>query len=285
MKEYFNYQVKKEMTVQSLVTIEMLDISPDFFYPEETHEFYELAYIDSGTILCTKNEDTIELHQGDFLLIPPLQAHTYSTACDQTATLFIICFRSRSEYLSILNQKITLNQDAKQIVSQIILEAKNAFVFPFEKKLKPLSNPSIGAQQMVANELEKLLIHLVRTRVSEDRDIVFVMSSIELEHSLSNDIYSLLKAHLYDDITLEEISQQTFYSKTFINGIFKKSIGLPIMKYYSMMKIHEAKKLLRQDMTIAAVAAKLGFESPTYFTKVFKKYAHMTPTEYKKSVM
>ena len=285
MKEYYNYQVKKEVTVQSLVTIEMLDISPDFFYPEETHEFYELAYIDSGTIHCTRNDETTELHQGDFLLIPPLQAHTYSTSCNQTATLFIICFRSRSEYLSILDQKITLNQDAKHIVSQIVLEAKNAFVFPFEKKLKLLPKPTIGAQQMVANELEKLLIHLIRTRISENRDIVFVMSSMELEHSLSNDIYNLLKAHLYDDITLEEISQQTYYSKTFINGIFKKSIGLPIMKYYTMMKIHEAKKLLRQDMTIAAVAAQLSFESPTYFTKVFKKYVHMTPTEYKKSVM
>ncbi|MBR3978308.1 MAG: helix-turn-helix transcriptional regulator [Oscillospiraceae bacterium] len=285
MREYHSYQVKKEVTVQSLVTIEMLDISSGFSYPEETHEFYELAYVDSGTILCNRNEEITELQQGDFLLIPPLQPHAYSTASNQTATLFVICFCGRSEYLSILDEKITLNQDAKHIVSQIIVEAKNAFVFPFEKKLKLLSKPTIGAQQMVCNELEKLLIHLIRARVSKNREIVFMMSSMELEHSLSNDIYNLLKAHLYDNITLEEISQQTYYSKTFLNGIFKKSIGLPIMKYYTMMKIHEAKRLLRGNMTVADVAAQLSFESSTYFTKVFKKYVHMTPTEYKKTLM
>ena len=285
MKKYFSYQIKKEVTVQNLITVETLDISPDFSYPEEIHEFYELAYIDSGIIVCKADCGTTTLQQGDFLLIPPLRQHAYSAACDQSATIFIICFRSRSEYLSILDQKIPLDKDTKRIISEIIREAKNAFVFPFEKKLKLLPKPMIGAQQMVENGLEKLLIHLSRARISEDRDIVFVMNSIELEHSLSNDIIKLLKSHIYDEITLEQVSQQTFYSKTFLNGIFKKNTGMPIMKYYTMLKIQEAKKLLRKNMPVAIVAVQLNFESPTYFTKVFKKYAHMTPTAYKKSIL
>lgn len=138
---------------------------------------------------------------------------------------------------------------------------------------------------MVENNLEKLLIHLIRARISENSDIVFVMNSIELEHSLSNEIIKLLTSHIYDDITLEDISKQTFYSKTFLNNIFKKNTGLSIMKYYTMLKIQEAKKLLRKNLSISAVASQLNFESTTYFIKVFKKYAHMTPTAYKKSIL
>ena len=69
-----------------------------------------------------------------------------------------------------------------------------------------------------------------------------------------------------------------------MNSVFKKSTGLPIMKYYTMLKVQEAKKLLRKNMSISSVAAQLNFDSATYFTKVFKKYAKMTPTAYKKTV-
>jgi len=148
-----------------------------------------------------------------------------------------------------------------------------------------LDAPVFGAQQMVESSIEKLLIYLVRRQILKNEDIVFVMNSEELENSLSNDIIKLLKSRVYSNISLDEISQQTFYSKTFLNGIFKKSTGMTIMKYYNMLKIQEAKKLLRDSIPVAAIANQLNFESATYFTKVFKKYTQMTPTEYKKTVL
>lgn len=285
MKKYFSYQVKKEVIVQNLITIETLSVPAGFFNPEETHNFYEFAYIDAGAILCHTCDDTVTLEQGDFFLVPPGQAHAYQVPADRTAVLFVVCFRSHSEYLSVLDHKLSLDYDAKRIISEIIREAKNAFVFPFDKKLEPLTTAVFGAQQMVESSIEKLLIYLIRGQIQKNTDIVFVMNSEELEHSLSNDIIKLLKNRVCSDVTLDEISRQTFYSKTFLNGIFKKSTGMSIMKYYNMLKVQEAKKLLRKNLPIAAIANQLNFESATYFTKVFKKYTQMTPSAYKKTVL
>ena len=121
--------------------------------------------------------------------------------------------------------------------------------------------------------------------LSTGSDIVFVMNSIELEHSLCSEITDFLKEHIYDGITLDQICESTFYSKTFLNTIFKKSAGMPIMKYYNYLKIQEAKRMIRKGDLIAAVGAKLNFESATYFTKVFKRYTNMTPSEYKKTLL
>ena len=44
MKKYLNYQVTKDVVIKDLVTIETLEISLGFSYPEETHDFYEYAY-------------------------------------------------------------------------------------------------------------------------------------------------------------------------------------------------------------------------------------------------
>ena len=285
MKKYFNHHVKKAIVVQSLITIESLELSSTFSYPKEVHEFYEFAYIDDGNLSCKLGDETIELSQGDFLLMPPKKPHFYFAASGRSATIFIVCFRCNSELLTIFDKKIPLRKKEKMLISEILKEAKNAFSFPFDHKLKQLSAPLFGAQQLVENHIERLLIQLIRNETNENENIKFVMNSVELENNLVNDIITLLKNNLYGRTTLEAISQQTYYSKTFLNGIFKKNIGYSIMQYYTILKIQEAKRLLRENVSPTAISNQLHFESPTYFTKVFKKHTNMTPSAYRKTIL
>ena len=148
-----------------------------------------------------------------------------------------------------------------------------------------LDSPLFGAQQLVENNLEKLFIHLVRSETQKNEHIRFVMNSTELKNNLVYDIISLLKENIYGRITLDDICQQTFYSKTFLNEIFKKTIHSSIMQYYTQLKVSEAKKLLRENVSPSAISNLLCFESATYFTKVFKKHVGMTPSAYKRSIL
>ena len=285
MKRYFSHQVNKAIVVQNLITIESLDATKDFTYPEEEHTFHEFVYVDRGNIHCRLEERDIALTQGDFLLISPHKRHFYYNTENFSAALFIVCFRCSSEILSILEQKIALPKELKLLLADIVQESKNAFQFPFNRKLKPLSNPLYASQQLVENNIEKLLIHLVRNETNQNESIKFVMDSVEKEHNLVDDILTLLNTHLYSRITLEYISQQTYYSKAYLNNIFNKHLGTSIMHYYNALKIKEAKKLLRDEQSSASIAFQLGFESPTYFTKVFKKQTGMTPSAYKKQIL
>jgi AraC-like DNA-binding protein len=283
MKKYFNHRIKKAVEVQSLITIEALELSPAFSYPKEIHEFYEFAYVERGNLSCTLGEKTVELSGGDFLLIPPAQTHSYSVDATHTASIFIVCFRCSSELLKIFDRKIALRREERGLIAEIVKEAKNAFSFPFKRKLRQLESPLFGAQQLVENNIERLLIALVRNETVKNENIKLVRSSEELERNLVQDVLALLESGVYGKITLEDISRQTYYSKTFLNGIFKKHMCYTIMQYYSLLKVKEAKKLLRENRSPSVVSHQLHFESPTYFTKVFKKYAGLTPTAYKKT--
>ena len=108
MKKYFSYQISKVITVKNLITIEYLDISSSFSYPEETHDFYEFTYVDSGKISCVIDGEEMLLSQGDFLLIPPQKKHCYYAAKGTPAAIFIVCFRSNSEILAVFDKKISL---------------------------------------------------------------------------------------------------------------------------------------------------------------------------------
>ena len=285
MKKYFNHQTKKALRVQNLITIESLDVSKGFSYPEEIHDFFEFVYVDSGNIICYFEDTPIELNQGDFFLILPEKKHFYEAVKQNSASIFIVCFRCKSEIISVLNKKTKLNKETKAIISEIVSESKKAFKFPFKKKLKIADTPIFGAQQLVESNVEKLLIQLIRAEMSDGGSVQLVMSSVELENNLVNDIISILKCHIYSKIGLDEICKHTYYSKTFLNTIFKKSTSHPIMQYYNILKIEEAKKLLRENVPANEIAQKLNFDSATYFTKVFKKYVKMTPSEYKKTIL
>ena len=53
-------------------------------------------------------------------------------------------------------------------------------------------------------------------------------------------------------------------------------------EYVNRRRVEYGKTLLCQsDDTIINVAAKAGFHNVTYFNRMFQKYLHMTPTEYR----
>ena len=149
MKKYFNYTVKKAVTVNNLVTLEYLSLSSSFTYPEEVHEFFEFAYVDNGSLICNANGKQTILSGNDFFLIPPNVKHYYSVMKNQTANVFVVCFNSKSDIIELLQGKTALEKKEKLLVAKILSESQKAFQFPFDKKLVLIDNPIFGAQQLI----------------------------------------------------------------------------------------------------------------------------------------
>ena len=284
MKKYYTHTVKKSITVNNLVTLEYLNLTSDFKYPEEIHDFYEFAYVDKGSLICNTNDQRIVLSQNDFFLIPPNIKHYYSIQNKLNTSVFIVCFNSKSNVIELIKGLTTLNNSQKLLLSKIFSESQKAFQFPYNKKLVLLENPVFGAQQLIENTIEEILINLVREKINENNDIKFLMSSVELENNLIRDVLSIIKSNVYGKTSLSCVCKKTFYSKTYLNKIFKKHFNKSIMSYYSDLKIKESKKLLKQGLTVTEISEKLCYETPNYFSKVFKKHTGLTPSQYKDSI-
>ena len=279
MKKYYKYQVEKALQIKNLVTIEYLDMKYGFNYPNESHDFYEFIYIEKGSLTCLRDKEEIELTQNDLLLISPNSNHGYQLSDKQTAKVVIVCFSCKSDILSVHDEKISLSDREKNTVADIIAESRKCFHFPFDKKLVPLTTPRFGAQQLIENFIEQLLISITRKK-TDATEIKFVTDKNDFNQSISQDVEELLGANLYDNITLDVVCKNSFYSKTYLNNIFKDTKGYTIMQYYNLLKINEAKKLLKRGESIQNVSNLLCFDSPNYFTKVFKKFAGITPSQF-----
>ena len=151
-------------------------------------------------------------------------------------------------------------------------------------KLEIKENPPIGGQQMIRTHLEQLLIMFIRSEQDSHNLRVFP-SKESMENHLVSQMLHIIEDKVYDRISVEEICSELNYSRAYLSKIFKTSSGFTILEYILMLKIKEAKKLIREGKyNFTQISDLLVFDNPHYFSRVFKRIANMTPTDYKKSV-
>lgn len=94
---------------------------------------------------------------------------------------------------------------------------------------------------------------------------------------------AFIQSHYNEDINMAVVSNEVSMNYTFFSETFKEQTGKSFVEYLKSVRIHMAKKLLREScMQIARVAFEVGFKDDKHFSKTFKIETGMTPTEYKK---
>ncbi|MCM1044034.1 MAG: AraC family transcriptional regulator [Candidatus Gastranaerophilales bacterium] len=100
---------------------------------------------------------------------------------------------------------------------------------------------------------------------------------------------SLLKVREYLDqnyqnhITLDELSGLFFINKFYLAKTFREEMGVTVNNYILSKRITHAKQLLRfTDKTLEAIGTECGMGAPTYFSRTFKKWEGISPSEYRK---
>ncbi|MGM0601992.1 MAG: helix-turn-helix domain-containing protein [Bacillota bacterium] len=87
----------------------------------------------------------------------------------------------------------------------------------------------------------------------------------------------------YDrDLALEEVADEIGLSFYYFSHLFKEEVGENFITYLNRLRIRKAKELLREtNLNISEIAFKVGFNTPNYFTRVFKEFVNMPPSKYR----
>lgn len=102
-------------------------------------------------------------------------------------------------------------------------------------------------------------------------------------HQTIREVTTYLLAHYQQRESLTSLASRFFVSKSYLCRIFKEVTGFTINEYQNLIRIKAAQKLLAETkLPITEVAAQVGFESITYFERVFKKHTDQRPLQYRR---
>ncbi|MBR7110906.1 MAG: helix-turn-helix transcriptional regulator [Clostridia bacterium] len=188
------------------------------------------------------------------------------------------------------NKILTLNSYEKGLLSAIIEEGSSAYGETMSEVICPClpenKSETVGSDQIIKQNLELLLLSLIKNNQSVKTQ-KNQPEPVRYEHSenLVEGIRAYVKDNLCRNITLDDIANEFYFSKTYIKTVFRQKTGKSIIKYVIELKIEQGKKLISQGRySITEIAYKLGFSSLHYFSRLFKLYTRMTPTEYARRI-
>ncbi len=283
---YVEIPLKSLINVRKVTTILYLSFAPDYRSTLDVHNFWELIYVDRGITRVCAGQREFPLKCGEVVLHRPNLAHRIS--CDGThdASVFIISFNCKSPAMKRFgNGPITLPPTLRPLITSIIDEGTR--VFDCEAlPMTFLPNAPPGGQQMIRILLETLLIKLLRSLTSPaaDADIPPTRPR-QADHSLVDKIMSYLDSHVCDKVTIRQLCGEFHYGKSRLCALFAAGTGKTIITYFTEKKVEVARELMRQGKTIRETAALLGFDTPQYFSRVFKTYTGMSPRDYRNSLL
>ncbi|CAM3983703.1 helix-turn-helix domain-containing protein [Mesobacillus zeae] len=85
-----------------------------------------------------------------------------------------------------------------------------------------------------------------------------------------------------EGLTATEVAAHINFSPTYFSRLFKKETGRSFVEYVTFVRLQRAIYRLRHtDLTIEQIADETGFNTPNYFSNIFKRYAGLAPTEYR----
>ncbi len=159
---------------------------------------------------------------------------------------------------------------------------------------------SVGVENNPKGLLSKDISSLVRMIEKSDnlKELNTILGEIALSVVAKVNIYNnrgiklimqrameFIDENYNEQISLNEIAEHTFVSTYYISRLFKKELGKNFVDYLNEIRIKKAKELLK-DLRFKTyeVAELVGISDAHYFSKLFKKYENITPSEYRDTV-
>ncbi|GAA0830668.1 response regulator [Paenibacillus glucanolyticus] len=113
-------------------------------------------------------------------------------------------------------------------------------------------------------------------------------TSQEVLSSQSNRIVENTRQYIEDHyrqkgLTIHEVAKNNHVSPNYLSYLFKKYTGNSLWEYVVKLRMEESRSLiLNTDLRRYEIAERVGYESPEHFSKIFKKYFGVSPSELKK---
>lgn len=245
------------------------------------HPELEVVYILKGGFKVTIGQKNYSAEKGDIFFINSGELHSMSDSRED------VDFYSAVFHLRSLNFE-NANSFQKQIIAPI---SEGKLVFPHKiSPTRPIYKQLRGQMERIFFNKgsffkEEVLLALYEIALICHKNNAFISRKVtEGTHEITviKNVSKYIYKNLSHKITLSELAEIAKMSPKYFCSFFKKQTGHTPFEFITSARIIYACELLEnKENSITDVSLACGFESPSYFTKTFKKQMLTSPREYR----
>lgn len=292
MNTYPPVSARRELHITRLYSLYYFQFSPHDPLEGESHDFWEMVYIDAGEALIQSGDESHLLHQGEVFLHEPNRYHCIRLLPNSTPNIFIVSFSLKGNSIErIKNRPLWTDRDQRLLLSRLLTEGASLYgpLLDCHRDLSRdrLESARFGALQMIVNYLELILIEMIRgcqyEAVPASGDAL--LTDAQRPDMLITRLKAYMQAHLSDNLTFADCCNYLGMSATALKALFRAHNEPGVMHSYQWMRISEARRMLRSGKwNVTEVAAELGYSSCQAFSAQFRRLTGASPTAYLRRV-
>ena len=265
-----DFLVKPQLQVTTLYTFLYQEKEQGFLFPGDTHNIYELTYVDRDTLHCVADGQDLLLTQGELVLYDKNQWHMQYADIGVAPRYVSITFDAAGADLAILaNRKHKIPQKAAAILQQMLRE---------------LDDGASHSSDMILSLLQVLLILLMREEASQDEKLQS-SNSINSENEIVRRAMQYISTHVREKLSVPIVGKNVDVSPSYLTSLFHKHLQISPGEYIRRIKLQESKQMIREgSMNFTEISEALQYSTVHHFSRQFKEKFGITPTEYARSV-
>ena len=254
------------------------------------HENYEMVYMKKGFAVIEIAGQPVSLGPNDIVIIKPMQFHKFIVKSENGCEFIVLNFKFENkingEYSEIPLEDFLNFLSSRETGSYIALKVsqRNEIILLLNRILKERESGELGSEFLNYLLVLELFVLLSRALKMEWENSIKTKSP-KLKELIGISV-NFIHTNFERDISLGDIARFVFLSPSYFTRAFKEETGMSPINYLLKVRIERAKELLADTgLKISDIALSVGFSNQQRFNEMFKKYAHLTPLQYRKKSM
>ena len=228
------------------------------------HNAFEIHIIEKGHQVYKIGDTEYKIKDGEFLVIPPGVKHNVVDSFSHTLKFSLI--------FNLSEDKCCFGVRYSRITTDMVNDIE------FIKA--EIENKSVLSRQLVENRIFELVTLILRQCGYKEDNTVLSDEKEDVRLSIAK---QYIKDNIEFNLNVEDVASYCYISTKQLTRLFKSEDGITPAKYIRERKTERIENLLtKTSLTLNEISERLNFSSEHHFNSCFKKYAGMTPGEYRR---
>lgn len=248
------------------------------------HEHLQIYYFTDGTAYLECGQNKFDVMEGSIVIINSNELHYLESHSDNlkfyTIRIEPIFLFSNQE--DLLQTKYLAPLALNHITFKNLIENDLQILDCIKTILEEYFHKKLGYELAIKSNIYQLIVYLLRGYVNK------ILNENEFEErkrilSKFECVFRLIEEKYTEKLSLNELANCVNFSTHHFCRTFKQLTGKTTTDYINGIRLNKATNYLKQtDLNISEIAIKCGFDNINYFSRLFRIYYDITPTEYRK---